>query len=326
MYFSPSSQKNVTMCRRLGLRACSWRAATRCAPELGPTNSPSCRARRRISPIATSLSTATISSMTCRCRAKMPGTKPSEMPSMRCWPTSPLGTHPIRHDDEHPVALHRSDHAHRVAGVAAARLHDGVTRPQQPFPLRPLDHVLGDTRLDRSGRVEVLELDPDPVTTISGVLPIASRIVPPPRGSKPVAGSRAVPAAEHAAGTFAPSAAERATLMESSRTQPWEPLGDVDELNVNAVPRRRRIALLAACAQEIHPRPTRPRQATRCPGREFPDAARPICSARRALEHMLLITHDWDIQLSGVDLRPTLQNLQVRPESGSETPTLASGR
>jgi hypothetical protein len=124
------------------------------------------------------------------------------------------------------------------------------------------------------------------------VLPIASRIVPPPRGSKPVAGSRAVPAAEHAAGTFAPSAAERATLMESSRTQPWEPLGDVDELNVNAVPRRRRIALLAACAQEIHPRPTRPRQATRCPGREFPDAARPICSARRALEHMLLITHD----------------------------------
>src|SRR5260370_39350621 len=73
MYFSPSSQKNVTTCRRSGYRARSSRAATRCAPELGPTNSPNSRARRRISLIAASLSTATISSMRCRCLAKMPG-------------------------------------------------------------------------------------------------------------------------------------------------------------------------------------------------------------------------------------------------------------
>jgi hypothetical protein len=40
MYFSPSSQKNVTMCRRSGYRARSSRAATRCAPELGPHEQP----------------------------------------------------------------------------------------------------------------------------------------------------------------------------------------------------------------------------------------------------------------------------------------------
>src|SRR5271165_4402358 len=34
MYFSPSSQKNVTTCRRSGYRARSSRAASRCAPEL----------------------------------------------------------------------------------------------------------------------------------------------------------------------------------------------------------------------------------------------------------------------------------------------------
>jgi len=40
MYFSPSSQKNVTTCRRPGYRARSSRAATRCAPELGPWKQP----------------------------------------------------------------------------------------------------------------------------------------------------------------------------------------------------------------------------------------------------------------------------------------------
>jgi hypothetical protein len=60
----------------------------------------------------------------------------------------PLAAHPVRHDHQHPVALHRGDHAHRVPGITAACLHNGVTWPQQPFPLCPLDHVPGDARLD----------------------------------------------------------------------------------------------------------------------------------------------------------------------------------
>src|ERR1019366_7775765 len=51
-----------------------------------------------------------------------------------------------------------------------------------------------------------------PSTTTRGVLPIASRIVPPPRRSTPEAGSRAAPAAELQAGSRA-SAAESAPLM-----------------------------------------------------------------------------------------------------------------
>jgi hypothetical protein len=60
----------------------------------------------------------------------------------------PFAAHPVRHDHQHPVALDGGDHAHRVSGIAAAGLHDGVTRGEQPFPLGPLDHVLGDPRLD----------------------------------------------------------------------------------------------------------------------------------------------------------------------------------
>src|SRR6266567_3029122 len=52
-----------------------------------------------------------------------------------------------------------------------------------------------------------------PSTMTSGVLPIASRIVPPARGSKPAAGSRAAPAAMPASGSRASCAAERAPPM-----------------------------------------------------------------------------------------------------------------
>jgi hypothetical protein len=50
-----------------------------------------------------------------------------------------------------------------------------------------------------------------PSTMISGVLPIASRIVPPPARTSPPAGSRAPSAT--AAGSRAPPAAERAPIM-----------------------------------------------------------------------------------------------------------------
>ena len=74
-----------------------------------------------------------------------------------------LRAHPVGHDDEHPVALHGGHHAHRIAGVAAARLDDRVARMEQPLAFGSLDHVLRDARLDRARRVEELELDPDAV-------------------------------------------------------------------------------------------------------------------------------------------------------------------
>src|SRR5260221_1335765 len=111
------------------------------------------------------------------CGAKYPGWRPSSATlasaSLTCdrhhlraegpRDRQPLAAHPVRHYHEHPVALDGRDHAHRVSGITAACLHDGVTRPQQPFPFRPLDHVPGDPGLDGPGRAEVLELDPDPV-------------------------------------------------------------------------------------------------------------------------------------------------------------------
>src|SRR6266496_239707 len=52
-----------------------------------------------------------------------------------------------------------------------------------------------------------------PSTMTRGVLPIASRIVPPPCRSKPATGSRAAPAAKPATGSRASCAAERDPLM-----------------------------------------------------------------------------------------------------------------
>jgi hypothetical protein len=38
------------------------------------------------------------------------------------------------------------------------------------------------------------------------------------------------------------------------------------------------------------------------------------------------IITNWALHLTGVNLRPTLQNPQVRPGVGPATPTLATGR
>ena len=57
-YFSPSSQQIVTTVDTPGTSSRRRRAATKFAPELGPTSSPCSRASRRISVIASSLCTA----------------------------------------------------------------------------------------------------------------------------------------------------------------------------------------------------------------------------------------------------------------------------
>ena len=63
----------------------------------------------------------------------------------------PFRAHPIGHHDEHPVALHGGDHAHGVAGVAAGSPRRSCRLGQEaPLALGPLDHVLGDARLDRA--------------------------------------------------------------------------------------------------------------------------------------------------------------------------------
>ena len=119
----------------------SSRAAIRCAPELGPTNRPNLRAMRRISAMASSESTATIVSMSAPCRAMMPGTNPSEIPSIRCLPTSPhmrvqdsLGSTAttlqagsprgsLTHTDDGSAGAHAADHGVRHhAGRQLARI------------------------------------------------------------------------------------------------------------------------------------------------------------------------------------------------------------
>ncbi len=105
-YFSPLSSRTVTMVLSSGKRSRSWRAARRCAPELGPQNRPRVRASLRISATASSLATLTVFWPTrSRWRWKMPGTKPSEMPSIWCRATSP---HRMVRDSEGSIANRRT--------------------------------------------------------------------------------------------------------------------------------------------------------------------------------------------------------------------------
>ncbi len=67
----------------------------------------------------------------------------------------------FRHHHQHAIALYRRDHRQRVAGIAAGRLDDGIARFEQTLLFSALDHVLGDARLDRAGRIDELELAVD---------------------------------------------------------------------------------------------------------------------------------------------------------------------
>src|SRR5918998_2309898 len=73
----------------------------------------------------------------------------------------PLARHPLRHHDEHAVALHGGDHGEGVAGVARRCLDYCVALGEEALPLGALYHVLGDARLYGAGGVEVLELAVD---------------------------------------------------------------------------------------------------------------------------------------------------------------------
>src|SRR5918911_639416 len=72
-----------------------------------------------------------------------------------------LTTQAARHDHEHPVPFGGGDHAQRVAGVAAARLDDGIARLEESLRFGPLNHVRRKTGLDRPGRIEEFALHPD---------------------------------------------------------------------------------------------------------------------------------------------------------------------
>ena len=65
----------------------------------------------------------------------------------------------LRHDDHQRIALLRAHHRQPDAGVAARRLHHGLARLQPSVTLRRLDDAERDAVLDRSERIEGLDLD-----------------------------------------------------------------------------------------------------------------------------------------------------------------------
>src|SRR5918994_841957 len=72
----------------------------------------------------------------------------------------PLAAHPFGHDHQHPVALCGCHHREGVARVAARCFDYGVARLKESLLFGLLDHVLGDSSLDRARRVQVLQLGP----------------------------------------------------------------------------------------------------------------------------------------------------------------------
>src|SRR4028119_1948091 len=141
----------------------------RFAPLEGPTKRPCSRARRRISRTASSESTVRAMSTSCWWRSKMPGTKPSEMPSMRWSPTSP---HRIVEDSDGSIAKSLTagftslkacptpirvppvptpitiasgtappGNCSRTPGPGRARAHPPAPAPRPPAPTPPRDRV-----------------------------------------------------------------------------------------------------------------------------------------------------------------------------------------
>jgi hypothetical protein len=69
-----------------------------------------------------------------------------------------LARHLVRHHEDAAVAALRRDLGQTDPGIARRRLDDGAARPQKALALGRLDHGQPDAILDRSARVEVLEL------------------------------------------------------------------------------------------------------------------------------------------------------------------------
>ncbi len=72
-----------------------------------------------------------------------------------------LLAHLVGHDEDAAVALDGGGDRQADAGVAGGGLDDGAARPQLAVPLGRLDHGQADPVLDRSARVQVLELGND---------------------------------------------------------------------------------------------------------------------------------------------------------------------
>jgi hypothetical protein len=70
--------------------------------------------------------------------------------------------HVVGHDEGHSVAFPAADHGQRDAGVAGGGLEDDRVLLQRVPPLEVLDEVFRDPVLDRTCRIEHLELAEDP--------------------------------------------------------------------------------------------------------------------------------------------------------------------
>ena len=74
---------------------------------------------------------------------------------------SALDRHGLGHDDDDAVASCGGDCGKSDTGIAGGRLDNDAAFFEQSFFLGVVDHRLGDTILDRSGGIEVLELCED---------------------------------------------------------------------------------------------------------------------------------------------------------------------
>ena len=70
---------------------------------------------------------------------------------------APFETHRFRHGEDGSVALEAGDPGQADARVAAGRLDDGGTGPQEALPLRVLDHGEGDAVFHAAARVETFQ-------------------------------------------------------------------------------------------------------------------------------------------------------------------------
>jgi hypothetical protein len=78
--------------------------------------------------------------------------------SVRLHEGPPLGTHVLRHHEDHAIPLDRSNHRQRNPGVAAGRLDQGVPGADRSALLGGDDHPIRRAVLDRSRRIVSFEL------------------------------------------------------------------------------------------------------------------------------------------------------------------------
>lgn len=90
-----------------------------------------------------------------------------------------LFTHPLGHDDPHPVALEPTNQGHADPRVAARRFADDRIGLQPAVALGVFDHRAGNTILDAATRIKKLGLGKNVLALQAeqGVFPIRVRIL-----------------------------------------------------------------------------------------------------------------------------------------------------